>query len=136
MTPTTRTAKPSKTAARTAKIKEIRAVLNAENRDLRRRAVQKAIVVLYARQTADEQATEQTRHLNARGFTAADAKRCSFVATFLAKGGNLKDETVARYARRVSKYAGQLADIAAEKAAAKAADAMAREDYDRDAAAA
>ena len=89
------------------------------------RAIEKAIVALYARQTADEQSTETTRHSNARGFNAADAKRLSFIATFLANGGHLKTETCARYLPRVRKYAAQLAAIANEKAAVAAANAEA-----------
>src|ERR1051325_8046066 len=34
------------------------------------RAVYRALICLYNRQTADEQETEDTRHLNGRGFNA------------------------------------------------------------------
>lgn len=87
------------------------------------RAVERAIVALFARQTEDEKATETTRHLNARGFNAADARKLSFIAAFLGEGKHLRTETCIRYARIVRKYRGQLAEIANEKAAARLASA-------------
>lgn len=81
------------------------------------RAVERAIVALYDRQTADEQAQGDTRYTNGVGFSGADARRLSFVAEFLRSGKHLRLETCAKYVARVSKYAGQLADIANAKAA-------------------
>jgi len=83
------------------------------------RAVEKAIVALYERQTHDEQVTHGTRHHNRIGFSAADAKRLSFIADFLNKGGHLKTETCQKYLPRVLKYRKQLAAIANENEAKK-----------------
>lgn len=98
-----------------AMIVRVEKVLNSPNPKTRREAVEKAIQVLFEHQTADEQSSETTNHNNAVGFTAADAKRLSFVAKFLGEGKHLKDETVARYIPRVMKYRKQLAMIALEK---------------------
>lgn len=94
----------------------IRALLAADPR-----AVERAILALYARQTADEQETEATRHDNGAGFNAADARRLSFIATRLQGGMHLRTDTCQRYLPRVAKYARQLADIANANAARKAA---------------
>jgi len=88
------------------------------------RAVERAITALFARQTADERSTETTRHSNARGFNAADARKLSFVAKFLGEGKHLKTETCVRYVAIVRKYRAQLADIANEKALAAAGVAL------------
>lgn len=78
--------------------------------------VEKAILVLYDRQTSDEQAGGETRHDNAQGFTSADAKRMSFVAEFLKSGKHLtREKALGTYGHRLQKYAGQLARIAIAK---------------------
>lgn len=80
-------------------------------------AVERAILVLYDRQTSDEQANGETRHDNKIGFNAADAKRMSFVARFLKNGGHLtRAKALNVYGPRLQKYAVQLAGIAMEKA--------------------
>lgn len=80
--------------------------------------VEKAILVLYDRQTSDEQATQETGHNNAQGFTSADARRMSFVAEFLKSGKHLtREKALGTYGRKLQKYAGQLARIAMAKQA-------------------
>ena len=82
--------------------------------------VERSIVQLFKRQTADEQAAQQTAHRNNRGFNSADAKRMSFVAEFLNKGGHLTQaKALGVYAPRVSKYIGQLTSIANGKVSPK-----------------
>lgn len=44
------------------------------------RAVERAMVVLYQRQTADEQAQGNTKHTNGRGFSACHASKGSYYA--------------------------------------------------------
>lgn len=84
------------------------------------RAVERAILALYKRQTTEEQRTQGTHQHNNVGFSAADAKRLSFIAEFLQKGGHLKTETCKKYLPRVLKYRKQLAAIANERETAKA----------------
>lgn len=83
--------------------------------------VERAILVLYAHQTSDEQETQETGHENSRGFNKPDAKRLSFVAEFLKKGGHLtKEKALGIYGKKLCKYAKQLAKIAQEKKATEA----------------
>lgn len=80
--------------------------------------VEKAILVLYERQTADEQAGGETRHDNNQGFTSADARRMSFVAEWLRKSKRnhlSREKALGAYGPRLQKYAGQLARIAMAK---------------------
>jgi len=53
------------------------------------RAVERALIVLFNRQTADEKRTETTRVLNNRGFTAADADILSSLAKQVQRGRTL-----------------------------------------------
>jgi hypothetical protein len=88
----------------------------------RRDVFEAAIVTLFVKgQTADEQVSDTTRHENKVGFSAADAKRMSFLAKFLQSGGHLRTETIQKYMPRVVKYRKQLVSLANEKEARKAA---------------
>jgi hypothetical protein len=81
--------------------------------------IERALVVLHDRQTTDEQATQHTAHDNNKGFNKPDARRMSFVASFLKSGGHLTEEkALTVYGPRLQKYAKQLARIAQEKKAA------------------
>jgi hypothetical protein len=76
------------------------------------RAVERAIVVIFNRQTTDEQATKQTRHRNFRGFQTCDAKRGSYWARWILAGNHLTGDHL-YFARRMAiKYRRQLADEA------------------------
>ncbi len=78
--------------------------------------VERAILVLYERQTADEQVAQETGHDNNMGFNKPDATRMSFVAEFLKSGKHLtREKALNVYGRRLQKYAGQLARIAIAK---------------------
>lgn len=88
-----------------------------------KRAVARAIVVLTARQTADEQASKQTRHHNGRGFRPCHATMGTSMATFFLRTGYLTDAQIAYWrkrdksgAMRIGIYAGQLLEEAHEKA--------------------
>lgn len=80
--------------------------------------VEAAILALYAKQTSDEQATQETGHDNRQGFNKPDARRMSFVAEFLKSGKHLtREKALGTYGRKLQKYAGQLARIAMAKQA-------------------
>ena len=100
---------------------DIRTKIATDNRWLVR-----AILALYERQTEDEQRAESTDHRNDKGFNAADAPIMSSFAKQILDWRRSDDRTyasplsprqlaVAR--RKLPKYAGQLARIAAERAA-------------------
>lgn len=85
------------------------------------RAVERAIVALYQRQTAAERAEGVTAERNGVGFDGSDAYTFSFVAERLAEGTHLRAETLERYLPRVLKYCNQLAQIANEALGIEAA---------------
>lgn len=71
-------------------------------------AVYRALVVLYDRQTSDEQASQSTRHNNKRGFTAFDAEFLSSLAEQVNARGSLSAKQLACARRRLAHYTGQL----------------------------
>lgn len=79
------------------------------------RAVARALVVLYDRQTQDEKRDVRTKYHNNRGFNHGDAKALSYWACLVRSGHPLFPETLKNARRRLMKYAGQLAQIANEK---------------------
>jgi hypothetical protein len=88
-----------------------------------KRAVARALVVLTARQTADEKAAESTRHLNGRGFRPCHARMGTSMAQFFSCHGYLSDKQIAYWrkrdvsgAMRIGIYAGQLLEEAQLKA--------------------
>lgn len=84
-----------------------------------KRAVARALVVLTARQTADEQVTEHTRYLNGRGFRPCHARMGTNMAQFFKQRGYLTDKQIEYWrmrdksgAMRIGIYAGQLLEEA------------------------
>lgn len=71
-----------------------------------------AIVALWKRQTSDEQATRETRHLNNRGFSAAHAKHLTRAANWINSGHHLDGRYLERAREMTSHYVGQLVEIA------------------------
>lgn len=82
-----------------------------ENRYLIYRMLQ----AMYERQTMDEQASGFTKHWNNVGFNGVDAPLLSEVAERSKQYKNLTVKQAFMVAKRLKKYAGQLAGIAAEK---------------------
>lgn len=87
------------------------------------RAVARALVALHNRQTDSEKVTEATVAYNLQGFTPADARMGSSMATFYMKFGHLSEKQIAYWRKpnakgvpRICKYSGQLLKIAQEKA--------------------
>lgn len=90
-------------------------------------AIGRALVVLNERQTLSEQSAQYTINRNGEGFTPADAYMGTSMAQFFQKRGYLTEKQLAYWKKpnakgvmRISKYAGQLLEIAQTKAAAKA----------------
>lgn len=89
------------------------------------RAVARALVVLTERQTADEQVSENTRHINGRGFRPCHARMGTSMAKFYQRNGYLSPKQISYWRQpqrdgkmRIEIYAGQLAEVAASKRAA------------------
>lgn len=88
------------------------------------KAVAKAVVAIYERQTADEQRAEQTKYHNGVGFNGTDSRRGSYYATYAKRSGRLTGKHLDIARRMMMKYAGQLADIANENEQAKAVESV------------
>lgn len=90
------------------------------------KAVARALVVLFERQTDDEKATEHTRHHNGRGFRPCHARMGTSMAKFYLQRGFLTPKQIAYWRRegkegmRIAIYWRQLLDAAHKKQAAKA----------------
>lgn len=88
------------------------------------KAVCRALVVLNARQTRDEQIAEHTKHLNGRGFRPAHAKMGTSMADFFTRNGYLSPKQIAYWRRpmktgqmRIEIYWKQLLEEAVAKEA-------------------
>ena len=92
------------------------------------RAVGRALLVLKANQTLDEQCAEDTKYRNDRGFRPCHARMGTSMAKFFEHRGFLSPKQVAYWRRemadgnmRIGIYWRQLAEAAEAKAAAKKA---------------
>ncbi len=84
------------------------------------KALERGIIVIYERQTADERNVRQTTEHNGRGFTGVDAEFLSSLAEWINSSRrpagqrlSIGQRTHAR--RKMAKYAKQLATVANEK---------------------
>ncbi len=73
-----------------------------------RQALLRAARMLYARQTADEQATHTTRNLNGRGFNGRDAEFGSRLAKW---EGDLTLKAASGARSMLKKYSRQIAEM-------------------------
>lgn len=72
------------------------------------------LVQIYKQQTADEQQTESTNHVNGRGFNSSDANFLSSCAKAYQTYGYLFKEQIVWVRKSMLKYAGQLFDLLVE----------------------
>lgn len=76
-------------------------------------AVTRAVIAIYNRQTADEQAVGDTRVHNNIGFNGADAKYLSFCASYAIKTKrSLNGKHLDKARSKIIKYRKQLVEIA------------------------
>lgn len=80
------------------------------------KAVERAMVVLYERQTTDEKASSDTKHDNQRGFSAFHAPSGSYYARLVLSGRRLYGKSLAKARRFSLRYTRQLLDAADQKA--------------------
>jgi hypothetical protein len=78
-------------------------------------AIQRAMIVIYDRQTQDEKIHEMTNVDNRVGFSAADARLGSYFAKWVKAGNPLTGRHLDRARRMAVKYRKQLAEIANAK---------------------
>lgn len=87
--------------------KEIVELINKNNK-----AVEKAIVAVYNRQTQDEKASFDTKHSNGVGFSGADARFGTYLAKWILSGKHLNGKFLAQGRTLAIKYRAQLLDEA------------------------
>ena len=80
------------------------------------KAVERAVVALHKRQTADEKQTDATRHDNAVGFRKNHAKRLSYYARLVGWGKTLYPSQLALARKWTKMYRRQLCEIANSQA--------------------
>jgi len=95
--------------AKTWTREEIETLVNTSNR-----AVERAMVAIWERQTADEQGSDTTRHHNGIGFSGWTARSGSYYAKWVLGGGTLTGKHLVKARRIALHHAGQLARIANE----------------------
>lgn len=79
------------------------------------RAVARAVVRIYQRQTEDEQRASETKHHNTIGFNASDAKFLTGVARYVIANGKIDTEYHMMKTRKlIRRYWRQLIEIAEE----------------------
>ena len=81
----------------------------------------KGLVLIYRRQTQDEQADRTTRNKNGVGFSAFDAEILSSFAEQYLRKGWLSDKQLAILEKKLYRYRRQLAEIANEQEAQREA---------------
>ena len=79
------------------------------------RAVERAMVAIYKRQTVGERSTERTIESNGVGFNAFHAKMGTYYAMWVEKGRQLTGRHLEAARKMSYTYVGQLLDIAEEK---------------------
>jgi hypothetical protein len=83
--------------------------------DSNQKAVERAIVAIYERQTADEKATHSTSKTNGVGFSQYDAEFLSSLAEWIKRGRSLSPRQLAIGRNKIKRYHRQLAEIANSK---------------------
>jgi len=81
------------------------------------RAVERAVLAIYARQTDDEKNAGGTKHLNAKGFSGPDAGYGSYCARWVLKGRSLNGKHLVRCRTMMRRYHRQLREDANKKLA-------------------
>lgn len=85
------------------------------------RAVERAILAIYARQTAEEKSTGETLSTNGVGFSGPDAGIGTYYAKWINSGRSLTGRHLVKARIMALKYTRQLCEIATERMAADAA---------------
>lgn len=76
------------------------------------RAVERAMVAIYHRQTESEKSSDATLQSNGEGFAEPDAKLGSYYARWVISGRNLSGKHLDRARQMAIKYRRQLTEIA------------------------
>jgi len=79
------------------------------------KAVERAMIVLFNRQTTDEQSAGNTKHSNGRGFAAYAANKGTYYANWVLKGRSLSRQHLANARKIALKHSRQLVEEANSK---------------------
>jgi len=79
--------------------------------------IERSLVVLYERQTSDEQTTGETREFNGIGFNSSDSRYLSWVASYLLRDekNHLNQKHLEKCGSRLPKYWRQIQELIKEK---------------------
>jgi hypothetical protein len=107
------TEKPkSERQIRLAKIDEIKAwfdkVRENPTRDKAQEGILRALNILQARQTSDEQSSHHTSHKNSQGYNKLDAEFAGSLLDGHTQYGRLTPRQISAAAKMLRKYSGQL----------------------------
>lgn len=86
---------------------EIEEMINAHDG-----AVERAMVAIWERQTADEQTSQTTNHSNGRGFCGWAARSGTYYAEWVRSRRHLTGKHLAKARKIALHHAGQLTDFA------------------------
>lgn len=75
-------------------------------------AVERAMVAIWERQTADEQSDQNVKHHNGRGFSHWSARSGTYFAGWVRSGRRLTGKHLDKARRIALHHAGQLTDFA------------------------
>lgn len=79
------------------------------------KAIGLALVRIFERQTADEQASERTSVQNGQGFSGYDAKTGTYMAQWVLSGRELSGQYLERGRKMAMRYRKQLVEVANAK---------------------
>lgn len=86
-----------------------------ENLRVNRVWIERALVVLFERQTTDEQVSGQTQVFNNIGFNGSDSRYLSYCAKWVIGGRNLNEKHLEKCGSRLPKYWKQIMGLIKEK---------------------
>lgn len=72
------------------------------------RWTERGLIVLYNRQTTEEQETKDTRFLNGRGFNGTDGRYLTWCSEWLIKGRHLSGHHLEKVRKKICKYWKQI----------------------------
>jgi hypothetical protein len=77
--------------------------------------IERSLIVLYERQTYDEQHSGETTSLNGIGFNSSDSRYLSYCSRWLLQGKHLNEKHLEKCGGKLKKYWKQIDSIIKEK---------------------
>lgn len=72
------------------------------------RWIERGVVVLFGRQTEDEQQTSSTVYQNGKGFTGSDSRYLTYISKYLLSGRHLTGRHLEKVSKKLPKYWRQI----------------------------